>query len=606
MSDYRAERIEKGRYFTGIRPLKSSRTTRNQYVIGFDSEAENGRPFLFQFSLPDTIDADAILYEIDPEPFEAIRVFMRFVHNYCTRKDTEYLIYGFNLQYEFTQLFQDLDDEVKLLDDFVIDYDLTAKGNANQVVAQYEIRIAQGKRHLLTIFNKKTRRSVRLYDGYAYYKTSLDNVAKMLGIPGKIDGVDRSDFTRADLHNEQFISYSKRDAWITRKVGEHIVGLHTQYDVKQTISAPHFASTVFRRHYLQTKIDLPAPDLEQAGLYSYHGGKNGFYLSKPTHLENIYQYDITSAYPEAMRQLPNIETASWEYTETYVPGVAAIWIVDLNYTRCLYRGMMNPDGSWPKSRYIKTAYLTSYELDEMILRGECAIDNARGWIMTGIRGGALQDYVDDFFKQKAETTGPERETAKLFLNSLYGKFFQKVPIGIVGSYDLETGKLITTDKDQEFDHRAGGLYHPPIASLITGFVRAKIHAMEHKYQALMTSTDGIFAYEPPDSSDVGKHLGGLTVQKGDLKIWRERLYIFREYGSDKPKAAFHGFRGRLEDLDAIPLTNARFEYEATQMVTMKLSTKALQGVRYQAGAFATQKYVLDLSRGKKAVSATNP
>lgn len=618
MSDYSAERIEKGKYFRGITPLKSSRPKRPEYVIGFDSEAENGRPFLFQFSLPDTSDSDAILIEIPPEPFEGLRAFMRFVHHTCTRKDVEYLIWGFNLGYEFTQLFGDLEDDVKQLDDIEIKYTVTAREDSKRAVGNYRLTIAQGKRHLLTIFNESTRRTVRLYDAYAYYKTKLGTAGEMLGIGNKTEGLDRENITRASMSDPLFIEYAKRDAWITRRLGEHIVNMHKEYDVRQTISAPHFASTVFRRHYISKVIDVPPPDLEQAGLYSYHGGKNGFYLDRPTHLENIYQYDITSAYPEAMAQLPDIESSEWIYTDHYVPNVHAIYIADLTYTRCRYRGMMNPNGSWPDSGRITEAYLTSYELDEMVSRNEATVHNARGWMIAGIVRGALRDYVNDFFKMKAESTGPQRETAKLFLNSLYGKFFQKVPLGVVGSYDLETGELIVTDPEADFDWRAGGLYHPPIASLITGYVRAKMHGMEHKYQALMTSTDGIFAYQPPDPADIGKSLGKLTVANGDLKIWRERLYIFRPYGREscekctdekpcdthKPKAAFHGFRGKLAALDAIPLEKGIYDYSAEQVVTLKLSTKALQGTRYQAGFFAKQKYVLDLTGKSRNRSVT--
>jgi hypothetical protein len=220
--------------------------------------------------------------------------------------------------------------------------------------------------------------------------------------------------------------------------------------------------------------------------------------------------------------------------------------------------------------------------------------------MTGPPGGALVKYVDTFFAQKRTAVGPARDTAKLFLNSLYGKFFQKVALGTVGALDLDTGEWIETDPDSPYDWRAGGLYHPPIASLITGFVRAKIHRMEHRYESVMTSTDGIFAMQPPDPNELGDGLGMLTVKHGKLSIWRERLYIFTphdntghaEHWTDECqcKIALHGFRANPNVLAGIPLARGTYSYQAQSMVTLKLSTRALKGKRYTPGRFVMLPY----------------
>jgi hypothetical protein len=125
-------------------------------------------------------------------------------------------------------------------------------------------------------------------------------------------------------------------------------------------------------------------------------------------------------------------------------------------------------------------------------------------------------------------------------------------------------------------------------------VRAKIHRLEHRYDAIMTSTDGLFATMPPDLSMIGTDLGMLDVTRGNLKIWRERLYVFD--GEDgKRKYALHGFRGNVDDLLRIPLSRGRFDYSGQQVVTLALSTRRLNGVRYDPGTFAMLPFVLDLS-----------
>lgn len=599
MSMYDVERIEKPKYF-GIRPSLRGRGKRKPFVIGFDSEADDSRPFMFQFSEQGTDEADTFVLDVPLDDHAGLKAFMHYI---CNRllgrfgRQHEVIFYGWNLPYEWTQLWHDaeavaVEDEVQI--EMTVDYE----GHAYE----FTWTVYNDKRVFAKIVNEGAHLTIRILDGMMFYKTGLDNAAKMLGLGAKYEaesracptpgpwhenGHDRAHITRALATDPEFLLYARRDAYITRLVGEQIVSLHEDYDIPQTISAPHFASSVFKRKFLTSEVNLPETDLEQAGLWSYHGGKNGFYLPGPARIEGCYQYDITSAYPEAMRQLPNIEGNKWRSVHDYQPGRHAVYRVTLDYKRCKYRGMMTHDGKWPDSGYIEDVCLTSYELDAMVERGEARIITCHGWELTGDQGGPLVRFVDTFFAQKARSEGAERETAKLLLNSLYGKFFQKVALGIVGYYDLDNDTMIERNPDGLYDWKAGGLYHPPIASLITGFVRAKIHRLEHKYDSIMTSTDGMFAYNAPDPDDLGKYLGGLTSEHGDLSIWRERLYIFRSPSLAKPKVAYHGFWSDLKALERVPLAHGTYGYESRHMVTLKESMNAFAGKYYEPGSFIT-------------------
>jgi hypothetical protein len=176
-----------------------------------------------------------------------------------------------------------------------------------------------------------------------------------------------------------------------------------------------------------------------------------------------------------------------------------------------------------------------------------------------------------------------------------------VPLGTVGWYDLGDDLSVQeityreTDPTQLFDYQAGGLYHPPIAALITGYVRAKIHMLEHKYQSVMTSTDGFFAIIAPDPADIGTDLGMLTVERGDLSIWRERLYDFRPTDpTSKAKYALHGFRGNIDALRRIPLSVGAYSYNAQQVITNKLAGKTYRGQTFRPGTFADLSFTLRL------------
>jgi hypothetical protein len=545
---------------------------------------------MFQFSLPNTEEDEVLLYTLPEKDHAGLVCFLDFLDQYCTNSSVEYLIYGWNISYEFTQILHDMPMYVRQASDIRINNISLESGKKYR----WSIEISNEKRKLAT-FRKGHGVSVKFLDGMAFYNTSLDKAARLVGAGEKyeLEGLSRSNFTRADLEDSDYIKYAKRDAYITRRIADHIQLQHRLYQVPTCISAPHFAATVFRTQFLHSGLGVLDQSIEQLGLDSYHGGKNGFYLSEPTDLPNSYLYDITSAYPEAMRQLPDLEKMQWSPSDHYKPNTHSLWYVDVDYRPCIYRGMQNYEGTWlDEPGRIKTA-ITGYELDQLVSRNEVTIHSATGYVVSGPSGGPLTRYVDRFFHIKSTSAGPERETAKLLLNSLYGKFFQKQNLGSVGSYNVEQQRWIETNPEHDYDFEAGGLYDPAVASLITGYVRAKIHGLEHKYSALMTSTDGLFALDPPEQSDLGNGLGELTSDKGRLRIWRERLYVFDSV-SGKKKYALHGFRGKVADLEEIPLVRGTYSYLGMQMITLKMSTKLLSGKSYSPGQFATMWYELNI------------
>lgn len=598
MANYTAGRIKKAHYFK-VKKLRQKDS--NWFIIGFDSEADTssqGNPMMYQFSLPATAEQDVILKIVPEKKHAGLTVFLDFLDEYCAKRG-DYLIYVWNLSYELTQLFHDLPKHIRVLDHFIIEH--VSKVDGKQY--EWEIELVNIKRQILTFRktyeNGQIQTLVRVLDGKAFYNTSLDKAAKMLGLGEKFvlgEKLSRSRFTRGDLENEEFLTYARRDAYITRLIGEYIANQHDVFGLPITISAPHFAATLFKTQFLTTDRMSCTEPREQAGLYSYHGGKNGFYLDGPTEFPSIWFYDITSAYPEAMRALPDYEKSGWIPVNSYKPGVHALYCVTMEYDACTYRGMQLHDGTWASSGLITETWITSYELDAMMANGEVKnLLACHGYQMVGPSGGPLTDYVDKFFSVKKSTSGPERETAKLLLNSLYGKFFQKQPVGSVGVYNFDEQRWVESNVGENWDYEAGGLYDPPVASLITGYVRGKIHRLEHKYQSVMTSTDGLFGSEPPDYRDLGSGLGLLKAVSGRLRIWRERLYVFDGDDGER-KFALHGFHGTLQELEEIPLARGEYSYLGQQMITLKMSAQ-LRGANdnrqmYAPGTFTMLPFVI--------------
>jgi len=599
--------------------MKTGFGNRPPYVIGFDTEAYRGSPMLMQFSLPGESMSETRLVWTNGK--NALSDFLEFIEPIVREhgRKQQVILFGWNLRYEYTQLFRTInpdawadshfqlhfhdqgecegkpDDDWDVLIDAMNDkrytFSISFSGSADK---------ARGKR--------RDRYPAKVIDGMAFFSTSLDKAAKIIGITGKDDYPDELKgklSPKKAIKDEAFIQYSKRDAFITRQLGEKIVEYHQTFDVRMTLSAPMYAAYVFRRRFLTAEIPLCDTELEDAGLKSYHGGKNGYYLDRPTHFPDAYDYDVNAAYTSAMASLPNPVLSVWENTYHYEADAHALWYVRGHVQSCVFRSFQEVSGRWYTWRdgdYLEF-WITGYELDEAIRQGEILnMDECSGFVMRGESGtGPIRDFCDEMYRLKRYgVTAEERQMAKLCLNSLYGKLIQKVPNQsdsvfpmfdlveqVDGTYKLHDSNMI------EGGYKAGGLYHPALASLVTGNVRARIHAYEHKYNSLMTSTDGFLSLVKPDPIDIGDQYGGLKVKQGKLSIWRERLYIFEPPDED-PVFALHGFRGRLADLRKIPLVAGKYSYQAQQMVGLRDSLHAHDGKRYQPGQFAVLPYELDL------------
>jgi hypothetical protein len=224
-------------------------------------------------------------------------------------------------------------------------------------------------------------------------------------------------------------------------------------------------------------------------------------------------------------------------------------------------------------------WVSGYELAHALATDELKVTKVSGYCYDEDKDSEespFEGYVTDFYRLKSDAADPiMRYMYKILLNALTGKFIQTSP-----DFTLADGQLVKIN-------RAGGLYHPFCASLITGHTRSIMHPLEHSTQALHTATDGIFA--------PGKHTGakektlGAIVSEGygDLALFRNKLYIFYTNtetidtypsqifaGRHIMKAARHGFQGTVLALEQM-LVNTNRTYKVNK--PWKLKTAMKQG-----------------------------
>ena len=110
----------------------------------------------------------------------------------------------------------------------------------------------------------------------------------------------------------EFIEYAMRDAEVAFHIGVAIDELHHQFDLRQSISVANMAANIFQQHYISeaAPIHNTGPRIIVGARAAYHGGKNNLYPgSAPAWHSHIDAWDLSSAYPHAMTQLPAFSQA---------------------------------------------------------------------------------------------------------------------------------------------------------------------------------------------------------------------------------------------------------------------------------------------------------
>lgn len=280
--------------------------------------------------------------------------------------------------------------------------------------------------------------------------------------------------------------------------------------------------------------------------------------------------DINSAYPFAMKhrhawgvatsvsdELPN----SRAYTER-----SFIKLIGVSRGALPYR---DKNGlTFPNDDYYREYHVTGWEFLAAVETR--ALEDWRILSVTRFLDSVeFNDYVDHFYKMKSEAKEQNDNAsyifAKLFLNSLYGKFAanpEKYDEYMVVSpryieaaeqdgygFNAEIGNwaLVSKPLDEE-KHR---FYNVATAASITGFVRAYLwRALKAVKTPLYCDTDSIACYDTGDLELDPEKLGAWDVEAVCDRgaIAGKKLYAFHDKDKDKWKTASKGVRLNHEEI----------------------------------------------------------
>jgi hypothetical protein len=556
-----------------------------KYIYGADTETLEGAPMTFQFfsELP----ACADLLWVDPN--DATRTFLRWCRSLPTK--AQHVVYIHNLEFDLVSLFWDRKAELIK----------TSDGEFAFVVDGWRISGVYGAPTYARVTDRGSTRSIMLIDSYSYYRASLAKAAEVFcpGLPKlkRPEGLGKKRFAKND---ETFAVYAMRDAEVAYHIGIALERLHDEFDLTQTVSVADMAARIFRHRFMQHAIPQPDRPVIEAALHAYHGGKNNLAVSPGWHL-GVSALDISSAYPHAMREFPSfsVSTAYRRFKAFRVKSVPPLGVYQINghVAQCAWPSLYS-HGFKPLSGGVEGVWVSGYELNEALQAGELTrLQSVVGWYYDVERDrhfAPLRAFVDEFYARKEKETDKGRRTMyKFILNSISGKFIQTLKRKKVTHVDIDSGAITESG-----DLIAGGMFHPFIAQLITGHTRARIHALEHQYEALHTATDGIFTRKSVRSEDKG--LGALVCEaRGDLLLLRNKLYILYSDEGETPsytfegrriaKYALHGFAGSVTDLEQLVVSNRR-RYQAVRVNRLRDSLK--RGL--VPNEFATRDFILKI------------
>lgn len=514
-------------------------------ILGIDTETYKGKPISFQIAGDDFCD---IIFCNENNITEK---FLNYIFFKCNSKNQNYALFFYNINFDMPILFYKYKE--KFLED-----DVCIK------IKDIKITGFFGKPSYFTI--SKSNLYIKCFDIYFYFPFSLGKVASVFGLEKleRLKGLGKYKYTEK---NKKFVEYAKKDAEITQKIGRKIYEFHNEYDISMAISISQLAEKIFRHKFL--KKDIPALPYEilKPSLRAYHGGKNGFYV-KPGWYKKVYSYDIVSAYPYAMANLPDFENGDYYKVNEYKKGFVGVYNVEGFIKKCKYPIIYDDKGNLLSNCYVKDIWITSYELENALKWKEFKLKRCFGYVFisNSKEKTALQRFVETFFKLKNEEKNNEKRLFyKLILNSLYGKFIQMRKSSEI--YDVENEKFLFKNVV------TGKMFNPFIASLITGFVRAYIHDLEHKFNSIHTSTDSIKTLKPIAEKYLGSNLGDLKLEVcGKCLLLRNKLYLHYNTDGKLEKYALHGFFGSPDDLLKIWKTK-NFSYEAEKMLLLKESIR---------------------------------
>ena len=357
---------------------------------------------------------------------------------------------------------------------------------------------------------RKGKHSVSFYDIAQYYekkplaKTFSENFSKEIP-PDYLAMKDkRKDFTLEYYlrHKKEIRRYCKLDCDYTKQLSEKWLDTFNETFVfysRNWVSSGYCAEKVLLNNHIPIPKFNEIPYIAQEIAWSsFYGGR--FELIMRGFVRYCCLYDVNSAYPYALTQLPDLTEGKW-YTDYKIHSKTQVGffhiIADIaegvKVCPFPFRNKNNmilyPSGKF--ETYVTLHELLSVKNDNRI---KYKILESAQFIPNKNCSYPFRKFIEKTYQKRLDLgkNNPQGQAIKLILNSMYGKMAQ------------------TTD------NKFGNLFNPIIASFITGFARAQLYQFVKdnnlEKQVVAFATDSIAIRQNIPNLDSTK-LGEMKLDK---------------------------------------------------------------------------------------------
>lgn len=469
------------------------------------------------------------------EPLTMLEVF-EFLTSRPVEKNLYYVSYFFD--YDVTmilrQLAQDSPEEAKTLferQSFLWYY-------------HYGIRYIPKKRFMVKRWSDDdSTKAVIVHDVQGFFQCSFVDALEKYAIGTKrerekVAGMKalRGEFTPAMA--KKIISYSELECKLLAKLveglrdrGEQVAINPSPYEGPGPMAARALASYYGKDEFEDDKARIPQAVISMSAK-AYYGGRFEITAHGPVK-GPVYQYDINSAYPAAMLELPCLTHGDWKKG---VKSGLYLAEIDWRYQGRKHTGAAMPfpvrteQGSivFPESG---SGWYWSHEIELARKAGHhIKIKTAYSYMKNC--DCMPFAWVSHLYRERQKMEAERKGTGiilKLVLNTLYGKMVQSRPA--LGRWN-------------------NMLY----GSLITSLTRAKIFEVYLETPVLMFATDAVFTLEKIPRRFIFDGLGGFdfAARYNELTLFQPGIYFSHGEAKFKtrgvPKKTFREYAKALEDI----------------------------------------------------------
>lgn len=318
-------------------------------------------------------------------------------------------VYGHNIAYDYTIL---------KIDTYLSSYNINSR-----VINSAFIINARRK------INNKNQ-SIVFLSTTNYFKQSLKELGKIFGIQKQDIDMDNLD----KIPDKIVAEYCMNDSRTLTNVLKFYYNFVKEYDLgnfKMTIASQ--AITAYRHRFMNKDLLIHTNnDILMMEMASYHGGRcEAFVIGKR---EKVYKLDVNSMYPYVMKKFkyPTMPVSKKILTNISTNRIKQLlkdgYYVLADCTVYLNKPLLaskNKKLVFPKGRLNEV--ITSPEIEFLFKHPDAGRIIAFNKVVVYEQNYIFKEYIDCFYPLKVNSVDnkPVEAMAKLFLNSLYGKFAQR-------------------------------------------------------------------------------------------------------------------------------------------------------------------------------------